>query len=86
MTPSTVFSFEINVTVGCACAVIAALYDAAGEMLGFSSFEAEFLNGEAETFEGTIASSGGAVLKAFIWDDLETMTPKCAAESAVVKK
>ncbi len=79
------FSFAINVTVGCACAVIAALYDAAGEMLGLLRFEAKFLNGEAETFEGTISAEGGEVLKVFIWDSLDTITPKCAAvESTIV--
>ena len=61
-------------------AVVIAMYKD-GELLDMIFMEASFAQGQTVTFGGTLPSVTGAVYKAFVWDDLDSMTPLSNAAS-----
>ena len=55
--------------------IILAMYSREGAFLDYIFMQGDFEQGKTYTFGGTLTGSEGAVLKAFVWRDLETMVP-----------
>lgn len=55
--------------------IILALYTKEGALSDFIFMQGDFEQGKTYTFGGTLTGFEGAVLKAFVWNDFETMQP-----------
>ncbi len=72
------FRAEVSVTKHTDTAqgiIILALYTREGALSDFIFMQGDFEQGKTYTFGGTLTGFEGAVLKAFVWSDFESMTP-----------
>ena len=65
--------------------IILALYTREGALSDFIFMQGDFEQGKTYTFGGTLTGFEGAVLKAFVWSDFESMAPISNAMSGGVE-